>query len=113
MSRPVRYTRGAVITTPVIPLDYNREPFNVGIGISLSAGASLTYTVEYTYDDIQSPTFSPATATWFSVTNLSAKTTSADGSILAPCTGLRLNIGVYASGSATITAIQAGMAGVN
>jgi hypothetical protein len=108
MARPVRVTVGSVTTSNVIPLDTYRTPFNIGIGCALSAGASLTYTVNYTYDDVQAAGFNPATATWFDHATLAAKTTSSDGNIAVPVTALRLNV---TSGSVVMTVIQAGMSG--
>lgn len=109
--RPVVQTVSSQTASAPIPLDLYRDPFNVGIGVSLSAGAALTYTVEHTFDDINAATFNPATATWFSNTGLSAKTASADGNYLFPITAVRLNVTSYTGGSATMTVIQAGMPG--
>lgn len=111
MAQPVRVTVGSATTSNVIPLDNYRTPFNIGIGCALSAGASLTYKVQYTYDDVQAATFNAATATWFDHATLAAKTTSADGNIVVPVTAIRLNVTIYASGTVTMTVIQAGMSG--
>lgn len=111
MARPVRVTVGSATTSNVIPLDNYRTPFNVGIGCALSAGASLTYKVQYTYDDVQDPAFNAATATWFDHATLAAKTTSSDGNIVVPVTALRLNVTLWTSGTVTMTVIQAGMSG--
>lgn len=108
--RPIRVTVGAVAVSATLPLDQYISPFNVGLGVSLSAGASLTYTVQHTFDDIWSPTFDPATANWFSHETLVNKTTSFTGSYSFPVTAIRLNVTVWASGTATMTAVQAGMA---
>jgi hypothetical protein len=108
--RPIRVTVGAVAVSATLPLDQYISPFNVGLGVSLSAGASLTYTVQHTFDDIWSPTFDPATANWFSHATMVSKTTSFDGNYAYPVTAIRLNVTVWASGTATMTAVQAGMA---
>ena len=50
--RPVSYTLSAAGFGAWIPLDYLSTPFNVGIGVTLSDGATLTYDVEHTFDDI-------------------------------------------------------------
>lgn len=107
--RPIRVTVSSATTSNVIPLDQYISPFNIGLGISLSAGASLTYTVQHTLDDVYSPTFDPATARWFSHATLVDKTTSFDGNYAFPITAVRLNVTVYTSGSATMTVIQAGI----
>ena len=112
MAQPIRVTLGSATTSNVIPLDNYRTPFNVGIGCVLSAGASLTYKVQYTYDDVQASTFSPSTATWFDHATLApAKTTTSDGNIIVPVTAIRLNVTAWTSGTVTMTVIQAGMPG--
>lgn len=109
--RPVRLSVGALaVSTPVI-LDQYRDPFSVGVGVTLSAGASLTYTVEHTFDDVFAADFNPATATWFPHASLATKTTSSDGNYAYPVMAVRLNVTAYTSGTATMTVIQAGMPG--
>jgi len=110
--RPIRVTLSSATSSDPIILDHYRSPFNVGIGVALSAGASLTYTVEYTYDDVFSASFNPATATWVAISALSAKTASLDGSVTSPFMAVRLRVSSYSSGSATMTVIQAGMPGL-
>lgn len=109
--RPVRLTVGSLNNSAPIPLDTYQDPFNTSLAVVLSAGASLTYTVQYTFDDITSPTFNPATATWFPHATLVTKTASSDGNFSFPVTATRLNVSVYTSGTATLTVIQAGMPG--
>ena len=109
--RPIRVTVGAQAVSSVVPLDTYQNPFNVSIGVALSAGASLTYSVQHTFDDVQAPGFDPSTATWFTNSGLSAKTTSLDGNYTLPVTALRLNVTSYSGGTATMTVIQAGMPG--
>lgn len=109
--RPVRVTVGSQAASNVIPLDTYQDPFNVSIGVVLSAGASLTYSVQHTFDDVFADNFDPATATWFTNAGLSAKTTSLDGNYTMPVTAIRLNVTTYSSGNATMTVIQAGMPG--
>lgn len=109
--RPIRVTVNSQAASAVIPLDTYQDPFNVSIGVVLSAGASLTYSVQHTFDDVYANNFDPATATWFTNSGLSAKTTSLDGNYAFPITAVRLNVTTYSSGSATMTVIQAGMPG--
>lgn len=109
--RPIRVTVGAQDVSRVVPLDTYQDPFNVSIGVALSAAASLTYSVQHTFDDVQAPDFDPTTATWFTNSGLSAKTTSLDGNYAFPVTAIRLNVTTYSSGTATMTVIQAGMPG--
>ena len=108
MARPVRVTVGSVASSNVIPLNTYGDPFNVGIGCDVSAGGSLTYTVQHTFDDVQSPTFNPATATWFSNSTIVAQTADKDGNYAYPVTAVRLTVTAWTSGSVTMTVIQAG-----
>lgn len=109
--RPIRVTVASQTASAPVPLDHFQGPFNVGIAVVLSAGASLTYSVEHTFDDVFAPGFNASTATWFPNSGLSAKTTTLDGNYAFPIMALRLNVTTYGSGTATMTAIQAGMPG--
>jgi len=107
--RPVRLTQSAIGASAPVVTDIYISPFSTGIAVVLSAGASITYTVEYTYDDVFSSSFDPATATWFTVSGFSpTKSASADGQITFPVMAVRLKVTAYGSGSATLTVIQAG-----
>jgi hypothetical protein len=109
--RPIRVTVGAVANSAPIPLDTYRGPFNVGIGVVLSAGASLTYTVEHTFDDVFAAGFDPDTATWFANTGLTNRTATLDGNYAFPITAVRLRVSAHTGGTATMTVIQAGVPG--
>ena len=109
--RPIRVTAGAQEASVTVPLDTYTNPFNVGLSVVLSAGASLTYTVQHTFDDVFADDFNPATATWFSHASLVTKTASSDGNYAYPVTATRLNITIWTSGTATLTVVQAGMPG--
>lgn len=98
--RPIRVSQTGVGTSQVVPLDYRVSPTNVAIGCILSGTA--TYTIEHTFDDVFSPTFNPATATWLPNAGLTAKTASADGNYVVPPTAVRINI---ASGTGTVTMV--------
>lgn len=109
--RPVTEIVAAQAVSNPIPMDTFQNPFNVGIGVTVSAGATLTYKVQHTFDDVFSPTFVASSATWFDHATLTGKTASSDGNYAYPITALRLNVTAYTSGSATITVVQAGMPG--
>jgi len=108
--RPIRVTVSSATVSAALPLDQYISPFNIGLGVSLSAGASLTYTVQHTFDDVWAAGFDPATANWFNHATMTSKTTSFDGNYAYPVTAIRLNVTSYTSGEATLTAVQAGMA---
>lgn len=107
--RPIRVSVSSQTTSATIPLDQYIAPFNVSVGVALSAGASLTYKVQYTFDDVFASTFNPSTATWFDHSTLVSKTASADGNFSMPVSAIRLNVTAYTSGTATMNVLQAGI----
>ena len=109
--RPIVQTVSSQTVSTPIPMDTYQDPFAVSVAAVLSAGASLTYTVQHTFDDVFANDFNPATATWFNHASLASKTTSSDGNYSFPVRAIRINVGTYASGSVTFTVIQAGMPG--
>ncbi len=109
--RPIRTTVSGVAVSNPIPLDTYADPFNVGMAVVLSSGASLTYTVQHTFDDVYASNFDPATATWFPNAALTDKIASSDGNYAYPVTATRLNVTIWTSGTATLTVVQAGMPG--
>ena len=107
MARPIRYTLSSATSgAPIVLNNAGTSPFNVGIAVVLTSGASLTYTVEQTYDDVTSNSFNAATATWFPIENMSGETASAVSWLPAPTMAIRLRVSTYSSGSATITVQQ-------
>ncbi len=72
---------------------------------TISAGATLTYDVEVTGDDINAPGYSPASGNWNVIAELAGKTTSESSTLLGPVTGLRLNVTAWTDGSVTMAFI--------
>lgn len=112
--RPVRVTLTAAGASAPIILDHYRAPFSVGIGVTKTG--TVDYAVEFTYDDVFSNTFNPATASWFVVNGLgtgpgTGVAVSANGVISSPVMAVRLNATTITSGSLVMTVIQAGMPG--
>lgn len=108
MGRPVtRTVSGATGTSAVVALNTLAPvPFNVGLLADVSAGGSLTYSVEYTFDDVQANSYNPATGVWNAVSGMGAQTADATGSLAFPVTGVRLNVTAWTSGSVTLTVLQ-------
>lgn len=104
--RPIRKTISAVASSDAAPLDHYISPFNATAAVLVSG--SLTYTVEYTHDDVFAPDFDSATANWTPIAGLSGQTASADENIAFPVAAVRLRVSAYTSGSATLTLTQAG-----
>lgn len=108
MGRPVtRTVSGATGTSSVVALNtLARSPFNVGLLADVSAGGNLTYSVEYTFDDVQSNSYSPASGVWNAVSGMGAQTADTTGSLSFPVTAVRLNVTAWTSGSVTLTVLQ-------
>lgn len=107
--RPIRVTLTAPGVSAPIILDHYRAPFSVGIGVTKSG--DILYSVEYTYDDVFSSAFNPATASWFAMSAFPASTAvSKDGTISSPVMAVRINVASI-TGSVTMTVLQAGMPG--
>ena len=89
------------------PVDHYRNPFGIGLGCSILSGTP-TYSVEHTFDDIQSATFNEGTAEWFPHSSIDGATTDQDGNYAYPPSAIRL---VIDSGSGTVRmrSLQAGI----
>lgn len=101
MRRQVVSTSGTSVSE-IIPFDLNKKTFQVGIGAIVTGTA--TYTIQHTFDDVYSPTFSAATANWFSYDNsaLINATTNQDGNYAFPCAAARVN---QSAGTGSVTAV--------
>src|SRR5438105_13323018 len=73
MKSPAKIFLSAVGNSPFIPLDYIQHPFQVTIAGLLSSTGNLTWSVQYTYDEMNKDTSEPiaiartgttATVTW-------------------------------------------------
>ena len=82
-------------SSAVLSLDPRQAPFSVGFAAVVSSGTP-TYSVEYTYDDVQA---SSPTPVWYTHTAASGATTNKDGAITSPCAAVRVTI---SSGSGTV-----------
>jgi len=87
-------------TSPWIPLDDNQAAFSATVAVAVSG--TLTYTVEFTLDNIQDPAVTPVA---FPI-GLVGETTSNTTFIRSPVKAIRLNVTSFTSGSATIGARQ-------
>ena len=103
--RPTQVTVSSQVASAAIPVDWRENDFKLALAVVLSAGASLTYSVQHTFDSVQDPSVTP---TWFSTDGLTSLSANADGNISFPVIAVRLNVTAYTSGSATINIIQAG-----
>ncbi len=101
---------GVSNTSPatICQLDPNRMINGAGAAVllNLSAGASMTATVQITGDI---PINLAGAGNWNAHDTLVTETISANGNIQYPVTGIRLNVSNYVSGTATLTVIMPGI----
>ena len=101
--RPTSVTVSATGSSAWIPVDHTQRNFNVGIQVDVSAGATLTWVVQMTSDDIFDSSVTPTAFT--APSPLDTGTGDEVGNITIPCRAIRLNATVT-SGSATMTLVQ-------
>lgn len=106
MSMPaINYTVTGIGVSPIFAADHFQSPFNIGVGVTVSATA--TYTVQYTFDDIMADGYVPASGTWFTDATFGTATATKSAAMIIPCRGVRLNVSA-STGSVTIQIQQAG-----
>jgi hypothetical protein len=78
------------------------------MGLAVIVTGTITYKVQYTFDDVFAKDYSPTagTSNWFDHPTLTGSA-SGNSNVAYPVTGIRL-ITTAGSGSATLTIIQAG-----
>lgn len=82
-------------SSSVLSLDPQQASFLAGFAAVVTSGTP-TYSVEYTYDDVQQ---SSPTPVWFAHTAASGVTVNKDGAFTAPIAAVRVTI---SSGSGTV-----------
>lgn len=107
--RPVVYSVTGVGTSNVNPTDHYVSPFNVALSVVVTG--TITYTVQYTFDDVYSSTFNASTANWTDHPSLTSQSTTLSSNIAYPVQGIRLKT-TAGTGTATLTMIQAGGGGL-
>ena len=87
-----------VASSSPIGLDQSQESFNVGLAVIINSGGSGgAYTVDYTYDDID--TTASSTWTWFSIAGFTTGTR--DGTLTNPARAVRLTVSSLPTGGTT------------
>lgn len=102
--RPVTKTVTGVGSSDWVKLDHKTAPFNVGLGCVVTGTA--TYTVQHTFDDVDSG----GAVVAFDHATIVGQTANKDGNYAFPVRAIRLTITV-GDGSVTMTSIQAGCGG--
>lgn len=89
---------------PSLNLDHSISPFNATLGVTFGAGASASYTIEFTIDNFDSPSMTDAQATWFTATGITSTTATSNiaGVLNQPVTRVRVNFSAAVSGG-TVT----------
>lgn len=100
--RPMVLTRSAAGASDAQTVDYSSPGFGIGFGCVVSAGGTLTYKIQHTFDDVSDPA---VTATWFDHAFVIAKTANTDGNYGFPIRAWRINVTAYTNGSVTVTAL--------
>lgn len=95
---------GSVTNTNWYPVNSASADFNVGITVNVSAGASLTWVVQTTNDDVFNSAVTPAGVV--AASPLDTGTGSEIGAITTPCRAVRLQCTVWASGTVSMTIVQ-------
>jgi hypothetical protein len=108
--RPASYIVTGVGNSPVYPADHYVSPFNVALNVVVSG--TITYTVQYTFDDVFAPGYVASSGNWTSHASLTSQTTTKDSNIAYPVRGIRLTTSA-GTGTATLTIIQAGGGGLS
>lgn len=103
--KAVVVSQTGVGTTPWVMIDTFKNPVNVGLACVHTG--TVSYSVEYTYDDV----FNGATATAWPHSVIVTQTGDKDGSITFPVKAVRVNM-ASGTGSVTLTVLQSGH-GVN
>jgi len=114
--RPVVYTitggAGTQVVSRVCPIDHYVSPANIALNVVVTG--SITYTVQYTFDDVFAAGYDPANGNWTNHPTLATKTVTADSNISYPVRGIRIisPASPSSSGTATLTIIQGGGGGL-
>lgn len=98
---------GSPMTSNVVPIDNYISPSNMGIAVVVSG--TITYKVQYTFDNVFAQNYVPASGNWFDHPTLTGSA-SLNSNIAYPVTGIRLTTSA-GTGTATMTIIQAGGGG--
>lgn len=106
--RPFETTQTGVGSSALFVPDIDRNPISIGFGCDVTGTAN--YTVEHTFDNIQAPGFSAASAKWYPHPTVAALTADEDGTYAFPVRAIRVTINSGA-GSVRFTIIQAGIRG--
>ena len=98
---------GSSRNSNVVPIDNYISPANMGMAVVVSG--TITFKVQYTFDDVFAKGYDPTSGNWFDHPTL-VGSASVNSNIAYPVSGIRL-ITTAGTGTATLTIIQAGGGG--
>lgn len=97
---PVLLTVNGTGTSAVAVMDFMQNPFNVGIGVNVTAtgnGTTIGWRIEHTFDNLNTPT--ATIVNWFPNASIGTAGSNAYTSVIAldmnyayPVRGIRLNV---------------------
>jgi len=103
--RPVVLTvTGSPGASNICPMDTYISPTNVGLAVTVTG--TITYKVQYTFDNVFAQGYDPTTGNWFDHPTL-VGTTSGNSNIAYPVAALRITTSA-GTGTVTFTIIQSG-----
>lgn len=102
--RPVTLTIVAVANSPVYAVDTYVSPSNLGLAVIVTG--TITYKVQYTFDDVFAAGYVPTSGNWFDHPTL-VGSASGNSNIAYPVSGVRITSSA-GTGSAALTIIQSG-----
>lgn len=106
--KPVSVRQSGVGVTPWKSINFHAQEVDIGIGVEVTG--IVTYTVEYTYDDVNALPEGVTSPLVFPLAAMVDKTANADAQILFPIAYLRLNV-TAGAGSARMVFVQSDIVG--
>lgn len=101
--RPATVTVGAQEASAPIFLNWQAQDFNATISAEISAGGALTYSLQYTLDNVLRPGVTPV---WTDITDATGKTANFRVGLEQPVVAVRANVTAYTGGTLTLKALQ-------
>lgn len=89
-----------------INLDWMIAPFSVAVGLFVPSGTTVSCTLEVTYDNLNAPGMSAATADWFTDEGFGTASASKEVTLSRPVLFLRLNIASISGGPVRLKVVQ-------
>lgn len=102
--RPITVSVTGVGNSNPVVIDQRIAPTNIGLAVIVTG--TITYTVQYTFDDVFANGYTASSGNWFNHPTLTGSA-SLNSNIAYPVTAVRLTTSA-GTGTAAMTVIQAG-----